>query len=144
MWDEIVKYLPEFPSGVLTGFNTAGQPLSLRVQPRLDLPNLVVRFQVPSGLDLQAGKACLLCHRHDERLWNLMSFVVQGDLVQENGGWLLRPERFIPGMGIGGLSSYIRFVTNGRKNTDRYLQKRGLKRPRIPWEEIAEMMAPAD
>ncbi len=30
----------------------------------------------------------------------------------------------------------VPFVTGSRKNARRYLQKRGLPRPRIPWDEV--------
>lgn len=142
MWTEISRYLPEFSSAVLTAFDERDAPASLRVQPQLDAGSQVIRFVLPAGQFIQPGKACLLCHRHDQNLWNLKSFGVQGMLEQAENGWLLRPTRFIPGMGIGGMGSYLRFVLDGRKNTSRYLEKRGMPRPRIDWEQIMDMMAP--
>ncbi len=144
MWLEIARYLPEFPSGVLTAFDAAGLPCSQRVHPELDTASQVLRFQAAPGLDIQPGSACLLCHRHDDKLWNLKSFVVQGELARGESGWVLKPERFIPGMGIGGAASYIHFVTNGRKNTAAYLKKRGLPRPKVNWEQVLDLMAPRD
>ena len=82
----------------------------------------------------------MLFHKHDENLWNLKSFVVQGSTYRDETGWLLQPEHFIPGMGIGGVNSYLSFVVNGRWNTSRYLKKRGLRRPKVDWNELAQMM----
>ncbi len=144
MWTEISRYLPEFSSAVLTGFDNIDRPFSLRVRPTLDANLQVIRFGLPTGQFLLAGKACLLCHRHDQNLWNLKSFVVLGTLERSESGWLLRPSRFIPGVGIGGMSSYLRFVLDGRKNTSRYLEKRGMPRPTIDWDQIMDMMAPVE
>jgi len=142
MWTEISRYLPEFASAVLTAFDDRSTPYSLRVQPVLDAGGQVIRFALPAGQIVQSGKACLLCHRHDQNLWNLKSFVVQGTLERTETNWLLRPSRFIPGVGIGGMSSYLRFVLDGRKNTAHYLQKHGMPRPTIDWDQIIDMMAP--
>lgn len=140
MWPDILKYLPEFPSAVLTAFDSDGRPFSLRCQPLPDLDFRVLRIDIPSRSNIQKGKACMLFHKHDENLWNLKSFVVQGSIYRDESGWLLQPERFIPGMGIGGVKSYLSFVINGRRNTARYLKKRGLKRPKVDWDELAQMM----
>ena len=144
MWSEIVKYLPEFPSAVLTAYDSDGRPFSLRCRPQPDPNFQVLRFDFPAGLNLQEGKACMLFHKHDENLWNLKSFVVQGSIYRDESGWFLQPDRFIPGMGIGGVSSYLSFVVNGRRNTARYLKKRGLKRPKVDWNELAQMMSQAN
>jgi len=142
MWNEIARYLPEFSSGVLTAYDLTGMPSSQRVQPRMDNSTQVLRFAVSPGPAIQPGKACLLCHRHDEKLWNLKSFVVQGELAQDGAGWLLRPEHFIPGMGIGGLNSYLRFVRSGRKNTAEYLNRHNMPRPKVNWQMVIDLMSP--
>lgn len=144
MWPEIVKYLPEFPSAVLTAYDSDNRPFSLRCRPQPDLNFQVLRIDIPPGLNLQEEKACMLFHKHDENLWNLKSFVVQGSIYRDESGWFLQPERFIPGMGIGGVRSYLSFVVNGRRNTARYLKKRGLKRPKVDWNELAQMMSQAN
>ncbi|MCC9074657.1 hypothetical protein FKZ61_000820 [Litorilinea aerophila] len=94
----------------------------------------------PDDLGLEPGPACLLCHRHDERLWNLKSFVVRGRLLHDKEGWAFTPEKFIPGMGIGGLWGYVRFVLTGRRNTRRYLAARGLPRPKVPWGDWSAVL----
>jgi len=136
MWDDIKKYLPDFESAVLTGVDAEGYPFSVRCQPEADDAAQVLRVQLPAGIPLQPGPAGLLCHRHDENLWKLRSFLVRGTLSQDEKGWKFQPLRFIPGAGIGGLPATVRFFTGSRRNASRYLKKRGLARPRIPWDDI--------
>ena len=136
MWDDIIKHLPDFESAVLTGVDAEGYPFSVRCRPDLDDAAEVLRVQLPSGTPLQPGPAGLLCHKHDENLWKLKSFLVRGTLSRDERGWKFEPLRFIPGAGIGGLPAMARFFTGSRRNAARYLKKRGLARPRIPWDEI--------
>lgn len=53
------------------------------------------------------------------------------------------PAQLIPGVGIGGLMSYIHFLVNGRQTTNRYLRKYGLARPLIAWREWQDVIARA-
>jgi hypothetical protein len=142
MWTEINRYLPKFKSAVLSGLDANGRPFSLRCWSQ---PNDVgeLRLELPAYIPLEAGSASLLCHSHDERLWNLLSFVLRGRLEKEGQAWVFRPEQFIPGAGIGGLLSYVRFLRDGRRTTRRYLQKRGLTRPRVPWQEMQDIFEQA-
>ncbi len=134
MWDELVKQLTDFDSAVLAGVDDSGYPFSFRCKLMPDAP--VLRVWVPDYARLQPGPAALLCHRHDEWLWNLKSFIVRGALEQGAQGWLLRPQQFTPGAGIGGLLGMVKFVRDGRRSAQQYLNKRGLARPRIEWDEI--------
>jgi len=137
MWAEITKYLYEFESAVLSGLDEAGYPFSVRCRPYPDASGAeVLRVWLPADTALRPGPTSLLCHRHDENLWNLKSFLVRGALKKDTGGWSFQPVRFIPGLGIGGLPAMIRFFTRSRRNARRYLERRGLARPRIPWDEI--------
>ncbi len=137
MWAEITKHLYQFESAVLSGLNEAGYPFSVRCRPYPDASgDEVLRVWLPPNTFLRPGPASLLCHRHDENLWNLKSFLVRGVLEKDAGGWSFQPNQFIPGPGIGGLPAMIRFFTRSRRNARRYLEKRGLARPRIPWDEI--------
>jgi hypothetical protein len=141
VWDEILRHLPDFESAVLTGIDAEGYPYSVRCRPQPDAR--VLRVQLPSYVPVRPGPASLLCHRHDENLWNLKSFLVRGTLAREDGTWIFRPGRFISGAGIGGPMGMVRFVTGSRMNARRYLQKRGLPRPRIPWDEVNAIKAQA-
>jgi hypothetical protein len=141
MWNDIAKYLPNFPSAVLNGVDTHGYPFSVRCQPELDDTAQVLRVSLPQGTEIQPGPASLLCHKHDEWLWNLQSFVVRGTFAQDDHGWILCPLQFIPGAGIGGLWALVQFVRTGRRTTRRYLDKRGLQRPDIAWDQVEAMWA---
>jgi hypothetical protein len=137
VWAEITKHLYQFESAVLSGLDQSDYPFSVRCRPYPDpSEDEVLRVWLPPDTFLRPGPASLLCHRHDENLWNLKSFLVRGVLKKDAGGWSFEPKRFIPGAGIGGLPAMIRFFTRSRRNARRYLEKRGLARPRIPWDEI--------
>jgi hypothetical protein len=137
MWAEITRYLYQFESTVLTGIDEAGYPVGVRCRPYPDASGAeVLRVRLPQDTPLRPGPASLLCHSHDENLWNLKRFLVRGVLVSNDGGWSFEPNQFIPGAGIGGLPGVIRFFTGSRRNAARYLKKHGLARPRIPWDEL--------
>jgi len=137
MWAEITGHLYGFESAVLSGLDEAGYPFSVRCRPYPDPSGAeVLRIRLPADTVLRPGPASLLCHRHDENLWNLKSFLVRGSLDHDVGGWNFEPIRFVPGVGIGGLPAMMHFFVGSRRNAARYLKKRGLARPRIPWDEI--------
>jgi hypothetical protein len=137
MWAEITGHLYEFESAVLSGLDEAGYPFSVRCRPYPDASGTeALKIWLPPGTPVRPGPASLLCHSHDENLWNLKSFLVRGALVKDAGGWSFEPCRFIPGMGIGGLPAMIRFFISSRRKASRYLKERNLARPSIPWDEI--------
>ena len=63
-------------------------------------------------------------------------FIMRGSLERRVNSWIFRPQRFTPGAGIGGLLGMVRFLRSGRRITKRYLDKRGLERPSIPWDRV--------
>jgi hypothetical protein len=139
MWDEMVEQLADFSTAVVTGIDDTGYPYSLRCKPEPDRSTQTLRFHLPVGTGIRVGPASLLCHRHDEQLWNLKSFIVRGDLERDARDWVLRPRQFVPGAGIGGLMGLLRFIRSGRRRTRRYLEKRNLARPPVPWDRIHAM-----
>jgi len=141
VWDEITRHLAGFESAVLTGLDAGGYPYSVRCQPRPDPDARNLRIRLPDHAPIQPGPASLLCHRHDENLWNLKSFLVRGTLVREGEAWAFHQRRFVPAAGIGGPLGVLRFVVGSRGNAKRYLKRRGLSRPRIPWKEINAIKA---
>ena len=143
MWDKIFRLLPGFEDAVLTGLDAEGYPYGVRVRPRADPIGQVLRVPLPDYATVQAGPASLLCHAHDEDLWNLRSFLVRGVLRREEGIWAFEPRAFVPGAGVGGPMGLVRFVRGSRQNAERYLKKRGLARPSIPWNRINEIKAQA-
>ncbi len=139
MWDDLVRHLADFPTAVLTAVDDTGYPFSVRCVPETDATMQTLRFGLREDTRIRVGPASLLCHRHDEQLWNLKSFMVRGCLERDAQGWVFRPYRFVPGAGIGGLLGLFRFVRDGRRRTRRYLEKRGLARPAVPWDRIHAM-----
>jgi hypothetical protein len=134
---EITRHLYEFESAVLSGLDEEGYPFSVRCRPYPDTTGAeALKIWLPPGTPIRPGPASLLCHSHDENLWNLKSFLVRGVLVKDAGGWSFEPGRFIPGLGIGGLPAMIRFFFGSRRKASRYLRERNLARPSIPWDEI--------
>jgi hypothetical protein len=137
MWAEITRHLYGFENAVLSGLDEEGYPFSVRCRPYSDVSGAgVLTVWLPPGTPIRPGPASLLCHSHDENLWKLRSFLIRGHLAKDAGGWNFEPGQFIPGAGIGGLPAMIRFLVGSRRKASRYLEERGLARPRIPWDEI--------
>jgi hypothetical protein len=142
MWHEIVKRLPRFSSAVLTGLDRDGDPVSVRCQPTPDQRAQVLRVLVPDGLGIVPGQAGLLCHRHDDQLWRLQSFLLRGSLERAGDGWVFRPRQLVRGVDTTPLSN-LRMLRSGRRTARRYLAARGLPRPTIPWERYAQLKGQA-
>lgn len=145
MWDETVKHLGEFDSAVVTWTDQAGHPFSVRCHPTVDADRRVLWLDLAPSMPSPAasGPAGLLCHRHHERLFNQRSFVVRGVLEQQASSWCFRPHQFIPGAGLEGILSTVRFTREAQKYTKHYLALRGLPRPAIPWQVLLRLKAEA-
>ncbi|MEP7359211.1 MAG: hypothetical protein ABI847_18310 [Anaerolineales bacterium] len=140
MWTQLEKHLPEFANAVLSGLDPAGDPYGVRCWPVLEPGQQRLRLPLAPTLPLQPGPACLLCHTHDEHLWNLKSFVVRGTLEGDDLDWVLIPRQFIPGMGIGGWRSYMHFVRHGRAATRAYFAQRGQPYPVVRWDQLMALL----
>jgi hypothetical protein len=136
MWGEILRNVTLYPSAVLTGRDADGYPYSVRCTPRPDLAARAFRVALPPETPIQPGPAGLLCHRHDEAMWNLQSFVARGALIRDEAGWRFEPRSSIPGMDQRSPRAMLRFLTDSRRRAKEYLAKRGLPRPAVPWAEI--------
>lgn len=136
MWRDFVELLPTFDSAVLTGLDLQGYPFSVRCKPAVDSSRYVLNLTVPGDAAIQPGPASLLVHSHTDQLWDLRSYLVRGQIKQEGERWIFAPETYTPGAGVTGLGGFIRFVRTSRRNTDGYLKRRNLPRPKIPWDQI--------
>jgi hypothetical protein len=144
MWVEVRQHLQRFSSPVLTGVDRDGYPFSIRCAPQFDETQQVLQLSLPAWTRIQPGPASLLCHGHNNLLWDLRSFMVRGNLEPAGGDiWLFRPSRFVPGIGIDGLAGMVRFVLAKRRIARRYLNRRGLTRPRIDWAQLKAVQARA-
>jgi hypothetical protein len=137
------RRLPEFRSAVLAGFDADDRPTMTRVSPVVDPRNRSLLITVPAGFSLRPGKASLLCHSHDEQLSSLHGFVVTGELTGEGGTWTLHPSRYIPAADPKGPLSMVTTIRALRGTARRYLDRRGLARPRIAWKDIEALKAEA-
>ncbi len=143
MWPKLIKNLTRFPNAVLTALDADGYPFSIRCVPKADPVAQVLRLLLPPGAPLQSGPASLMCHSHDKLLWNLSNFLVRGSLQQDGQGWLFRPTQLIPGTGFANPLDGLRMFFKARESAKRYLAKRGLPRPAIPWEQVRALRAEA-
>jgi hypothetical protein len=126
-----------FSSPILTGLDGDGYPFSIRCAPEVDEAQQVLRVSLPGWARIRQGPASLLCHGHNHLLWDLRSFMVRGTLEPTGGEiWLFRPSRFVPGIGTGGLAGMVRFALAKRRAARRYLERRGLPRPRVDWVQL--------
>jgi hypothetical protein len=134
---DIQRHLRGFSSPVLTGLDSDSYPFSIRCTPQFDETQEVLHVSLAAWTRIRPGPASLLCHGHNQLLWNLRSFMVRGTLEQTGGdSWLFRPSRFVPGIGIGGLAGMVRFALAKRRAARRYLERRGLPRPRVDWVQL--------
>jgi hypothetical protein len=98
---------------------------------------------VPSDCAAAPGPASLLVHRHDERLHHMQNALVRGELRAVGDGWLLVPTKVVEPMGSGRPSDAVRLLRRTKRATDRYLERRGLPRQRVQWEEFRALAASA-
>jgi len=134
VWDDLVRSLAKYPTAVLTVTDAAGYPFSLRCVPEPDPARQVLKVTLPPYLHVQAGPAGLLCHFHDDLLWNQTNFVAYGALEPDGSGWVFRAARMIEGSGAG--MGFVRQVRSGRSSARRYLDRRGLSWPQVPWARL--------
>jgi len=135
VWAEIEKNLAAFETGVLSAADHDGHPYSVRCRPRPDSSAGVIRLDLGGGGAVRPGPASLLLHSHDEELWNQKVSLILGRLEGAGDGLVFRPERPVGGMGV---RAAARMLIGARRSTAAYLKKRGLERPRIPWDEVEE------
>ncbi|MFF5081514.1 pyridoxamine 5'-phosphate oxidase family protein [Actinoplanes sp. NPDC000266] len=136
------EVLAAYPTAVLAARDDTGAPLLIRTNV-VSTPS-GYSVAVPADLPVTAGPASLLVHRHDDKLDKLHSASVVGTLAPStDGSWLLTPTRLIePGTRHKGkVSDQIKLIRGLRAATDRYLTRRGLTRPSVPWAAYRKIRA---
>ncbi|MFE2477918.1 pyridoxamine 5'-phosphate oxidase family protein [Streptomyces sp. NPDC059389] len=129
------------PTAVLAGRDASGAPLLARVRPRPTTSGHLI--EVPPDCLVEPGPASLLVHRHDELLNHMYNALVRGELRQTGSGWLLVPSNVIEPMGSGRVSDALRVLRQTRRSTDRYLERRGLPRPKVQWDRFRCLAEPS-
>ncbi|MEU5550839.1 pyridoxamine 5'-phosphate oxidase family protein [Micromonospora sp. NPDC047793] len=137
------EVLAAYPSVVLAARDGAGAPLLVRTTATAGSGGY--RVVVPDGVDPVEGAASLLVHRHDAQLWSLHNANVRGELVRSADGWTLRPHRLVEPAARhkARMTDSLRTVRTTRAATRRYLDRRGLPRPAVPWAAY-RALRPAD
>jgi len=133
--------LARFSSAVLAARDASGAPVLARTRPVPAGDGFAV--EVPADCAATEGPASLLVHRHDEQLNNMHNALVRGTLKAVDGGWLLVPTKVVEPMGTGRPTDAIRVLRDTRRATARYLERRGLTRPRVRWDEFKALAAAA-
>ncbi|WP_405625183.1 pyridoxamine 5'-phosphate oxidase family protein [Streptomyces sp. NBC_00016] len=131
--------LAGFPSAVLAARDAFGVPVLARTRPVPTDDGFVV--DVPSDCAAVPGPASLLVHRHDDRLNHMDNALVRGELRASGDGRLLIPTKVVEPMGSGRPIDAVRLLRRTHRTTRRYLEQRGLRRPRVQWDEFRAVAA---
>jgi hypothetical protein len=133
---EAAKSLNKFDEAVLTVVDSGGYPASVRVDPRAyDATTGELPTTLPDELHAAEGPASLLCHSHDEKMWNLQMVPLKGHLEKRQSTWVFVVEDFQPPSKL----AFLSFIGGARRAGNKYLEKRGLKRPEVNWAAVKEI-----
>jgi hypothetical protein len=133
MWAEAAREIGKFSGGVLTALDARGFPLSVRQNSlAYDAATGTLPVKLPESLGAMEGPANLLCHSHNEQLWDMRMASIKGRLERRDGGWLFVTTAFKPASTLDQIRSF-------RRSADAYLDKRGLPRPVVNFAAIAEL-----
>jgi hypothetical protein len=117
VWDARMDELGDrYRDAVLSLVAPDGFPFSLRVPISVDPGSRRVRIGARVvGLPVQPGLACLTAHDHHPEFKWQRNFQVRGDLVEQDGGWVLLPHRMIGGLELPPVSKRKLYAQNARK-----------------------------
>ncbi|GGJ28385.1 pyridoxamine 5'-phosphate oxidase family protein [Streptomyces brasiliensis] len=132
--------LADYPTAVLAARDASGAPVLARTRTVPSAGGFALHL--PADCAVTAGPASLLVHRHDEQLNRLSNALVRGELKPADDGWLLVPASVLEPMGSGRGTDGLRLLRRTRRATDRYLERRGLQRPRVQWDLFRPLAAP--
>ena len=117
VWDARMDELGErYPHAVLSLVAPDGFPFSLRVPISVDAGSKRVRIGARVvGVPVQPGVACLTAHDHHPEFKWQRNFQVRGDLVEEDGAWVLLPHKMVGGLELPPVSKRRLYAQNARK-----------------------------
>ncbi|HZB05001.1 MAG TPA: pyridoxamine 5'-phosphate oxidase family protein [Thermoleophilaceae bacterium] len=130
VWDKRMDELGErYQHAVLSLVAPDGFPFSLRVPISVDVGSKRVRIGARVvGLPVQPGLACLTAHDHHPEFKWQRNFQVRGDLVEEDGGWVLLPHKMVGGLELPPVSKGKLYAQNARKMSRMWRTARKTKR----------------
>jgi len=116
-WDERLRELGRrYQTAVLSVIAPDGFPMSARVPVEPDEAGGRIRIEeIPVGLPFAPGRACLTAHEHEPQFKWQVNFQVRGNLLPENGGWMLVPRKLVGGFELPPGSMLQRYKLNARK-----------------------------
>lgn len=147
MWNKsLIACARTYPSGVLTVVEDSGYPRSVRCVVDFDDVHELILFPTPpTDVVGRQGLACLLFHRHNVDLGGQRELLIKGELREEAGVLILRPDDFLTGSGrqdtdrmpyAGSPLDIIRYMMLGRRKARKYLAKRGKPWSPRPWGKM--------
>src|SRR5262245_9970891 len=147
MWNrQLIALARAYSSAVLTIVESSGYPLSVRCQATFDETGEAIGFApLPSLARGWRGKACLLFHRHNERLENQHELLIRGELIEVAGNLVFDPIAFVTGTGsttkdmmphAGAPLDLLKFMLLRQRKTRSYLRKRGTAWPAIDFDTL--------
>ncbi len=130
MWAKAAKAVAGFSEGVVTAFDSHGMPISVR---QLSLPYDAtsgrMAVTIPDALDATAGPASLVCHFHDDAMWNMRAIQLKGRIERDGASWVFVTTSFTP-------PSMIAMIRGIHRSANQYLAKRNLPRPKVAFDVI--------
>ena len=129
IWDPRMDELGDrYPHAVLSIVSPDGFPFSARVPIEVSRSDGLVRIGAGAvGLPVHAGLACLVAHDHHPEFKWQRNFQVRGDLVEEDGSWVLRPHKLVGGFELPPGSTLSKYRVNlSRMRRYRKIAKREL------------------
>ena len=136
MWAEAAKWLGKFDETVLTGLDADGYAVSIRVDPaKYDATAGTLPAVFPTGLNVVAGPANLLSHSHDDKMWHLNMIQVKGRLERRGDNWIFQSTKFDAPAKL----AFVKFLRGNSAAAQKYLDRRGLKRPPVNWTAVKEV-----
>lgn len=136
MWTEAAKWLAKYPDVVVTALDEDGYPVSVRqATSAYDAATGELPVALAETLKPAPGPAGLLCHSHDEKLWNQTAIAIKGTLEHRGDDWVFVSTAFTPPPRL----APVQMLKRVRASTDRYLARRGLQPPVVNWAAIAEI-----
>ena len=118
VWDERMDELGgRYPNGVLSLVAPDGFPFSVRVPISVDPASRRIRLGGDVlGVPVQPGLACFTVHDHAPDFSWQRNFQVRGDLVEEDGGWVLVPQRMVGGLELPPVSKLQLYRMNAAQD----------------------------